>query len=42
VLNDVIDGYITQEIAERVYGVVMAGNPLEIDVRATERLRKKG
>lgn len=41
VLNDVIDGYITQEIAEKVYGVVVVGNPLEIDVRATEHLRKK-
>ena len=41
VLEDVIDGYITQRAAEDVYGVVVLGDPLHIDTEATKRLRKE-
>jgi N-methylhydantoinase B len=39
VLDDVIDGYITVEIAEKVYGVAVVGDPAEIDEVETHRLR---
>lgn len=41
VLDDVIDGYITQKTAEEVYKVVILGDPLHIDTAATERLREE-
>lgn len=41
VLDDVMDGCITQKIAEDVYGVVVLGDPLHIDSAATKRLREE-
>jgi N-methylhydantoinase B len=41
VLDDVIDGYITQETAEDVYGVVILEDPLHIDTEATKRMREE-
>jgi 5-oxoprolinase (ATP-hydrolysing) len=41
VLSDVLDGYTTVELAERDYGVVIAGEPLAVHREATERLRKE-
>ncbi|HHR85760.1 MAG TPA: hydantoinase B/oxoprolinase family protein, partial [Candidatus Acetothermia bacterium] len=41
VFDDVLDGYITEKIAEDVYGVVVLGDPLRIDVAATKALRKE-
>jgi N-methylhydantoinase B len=41
VLNDVIDGYITREIAGNIYGVAVMGDRLEIDVPVTKRLREE-
>lgn len=40
VLNDVMDGYITQKVAEDVYKVVIVGDPLHVDAEATARIRK--
>ena len=40
VLNDVMDGYITQKVAEDVYKVVIVGDPLHVDAEATARMRK--
>ncbi len=39
VLDDVIDGKVSAEAARDDYGVVLAGEPLTIDVAATERKR---
>ncbi len=39
VLNDVLDGYITRETAERVYGVAITGEPPRIDEKGTRQLR---
>ncbi len=39
VLNDVLDGYVTRETAERVYGVAITGEPPQIDEKRTQRLR---
>ena len=39
VREDVLDGYVTKEAAERDYGVVLTGATLAIDAAATERLR---
>jgi len=39
VLDDVRDGYITQETAEQVYGVAIVGDPPTLDEAATHRLR---
>jgi len=39
VLDDVMDGYITQQTAEKVYGVALAGDSLKIDEATTKRLR---
>jgi len=41
VFDDVLDGYITEKIAEDVYGVVVLGDPLRIDLAATKALRKE-
>jgi len=39
VLDDVMDGYITQQTAEKVYGVALTGDPLAIDEVTTKHLR---
>lgn len=39
VLADVLDGYISQEAAERDYGVCLRGHPLAIDAEATTLYR---
>ena len=39
VLDDVLDGNITWETAERVYGVAIVGDPPTLDEAATHRLR---
>lgn len=39
VLEDVRDGYVSLESAERDYGVIVRGNPPALDLDATERLR---
>lgn len=39
VLDDVLDGYITRETAEKVYGVAIVGDPPTLDEAATHRLR---
>lgn len=39
VLNDVVDGYVAIHEAEAQYGVVLNGNPLKIDIEATEKRR---
>jgi N-methylhydantoinase B len=39
VRNDVLDGYVSKEAAERDYGVVLTGSDLKIDAAATEKLR---
>jgi len=41
VLNDVLDGYVTRETAERVYGVAITGEPPRIDEQKTRKLRKE-
>jgi N-methylhydantoinase B len=41
VLDDVIDGYVTIEEAERKYGVVITGDSPTIDVKATEKRRAR-
>jgi len=41
VLDDVIDGYITQKTAEDVYGVIILEDPLHIDTEATKRMREE-
>jgi len=40
VLEDVVQGYISIEKAKTDYGVVINPDVLEIDVKATELLRK--
>ncbi|MCK4411552.1 hydantoinase B/oxoprolinase family protein, partial [Candidatus Bipolaricaulota bacterium] len=40
VLDDVLDGYITPEIARKVYGVAVVGDPAGIDEAETRRLRE--
>jgi N-methylhydantoinase B len=40
VLGDVLDGYITPEIAERVYGVAITLDPPKVDDVKTRRLRE--
>lgn len=40
VRDDVVDGYVSREAAERDYGVVLTDR-LEIDVEATRRLRER-
>jgi len=39
VLDDVMDGYITQQTAEKVYGVALTGDLLAIDEGMTKHLR---
>lgn len=39
VCADVIDGYITREVAEKTYGVVLVGDPMRVNLDATQRLR---
>jgi N-methylhydantoinase B len=39
VRNDVLDGYVSKEAAERDYGVVLTGKDLHVDTAATEKLR---
>lgn len=39
---DVENGYVSREAADSVYGVVLRGDPVAVDVRATERRRGKG
>jgi N-methylhydantoinase B len=39
VLEDVLDGYITREVAREVYGVAIVGDPPRIDAEETARLR---
>ncbi len=39
VLEDVLDGYITREVAREVYGVAIVGDPPRIDTEETARLR---
>jgi hypothetical protein len=39
VLDDVLDGYVTADAARETYGVVVRGEPPEIDWDATEGLR---
>jgi N-methylhydantoinase B len=41
VLRDVARGYFTVEDAEHDYGVVLGGDPLEVDRRATEERRRR-
>jgi N-methylhydantoinase B len=41
VRRDVVDGYVTQDAAERDYGVVLDGE-LRVDAAATGRLRERG
>jgi N-methylhydantoinase B len=42
VRQDVLDGYMTIEAAARDYGLVIDPRTLEIDVAATETLRRPG
>jgi len=42
VLDDVLDGYLSEETARRVYGVVLEGNPLRVNEVETARLREGG
>jgi N-methylhydantoinase B len=39
VLRDVINGLVTPEWAERMYGVVVRGKPLQVDWAATQKKR---
>jgi N-methylhydantoinase B len=39
VRNDVLDGYVTVEGAQRDYGVVLKGADMAIDAAATEQMR---
>ncbi|MBM3572675.1 MAG: hydantoinase B/oxoprolinase family protein, partial [Alphaproteobacteria bacterium] len=39
VLKDVVEGYVSIEVAERIYGVVIDPESLAVDVAATSRLR---
>jgi len=39
VLEDVLDGYISPEVAREIYGVAVVGDPPRIDERETRRLR---
>jgi len=40
VLDDVLDGYITPQIARKVYGVAVVGDPVGIDEVKTNQLRE--
>lgn len=40
VLDDILDGYLSPEIAERVYGVAVTGEPLRLDMERTKTLRE--
>jgi len=40
VQSDVISGYVSMEMAEKEYGVVIKPDSFEVDVKATERLRE--
>ena len=40
VLRDVEDGLLTMQAAERDYGVVLAGTPLEVNLEATAKARR--
>ncbi len=42
VLEDVLDGYIGVEVARKVYGVAIEGDPLRVDGAETARLREGG
>jgi N-methylhydantoinase B len=42
VLRDAVRGYFTGEDAARDYGVVLRGDPLQLDEEATARLRTRG
>ncbi|HBV97709.1 MAG: hypothetical protein JL50_03295 [Peptococcaceae bacterium BICA1-7] len=42
VRNDLLEGLVSPEAAGGIYGVVLAGTDLEVDVEATARLRGKG
>jgi N-methylhydantoinase B len=39
VLNDVLDGYLSQEAAREIYAVHLGGDPLGIDEKKTSKLR---
>jgi N-methylhydantoinase B len=39
VLNDVIDGYVLEDTAEKIYGVAIEKNTLTIDYKSTDKLR---
>ena len=39
VLDDVLDGFTPRELAREAYGVVLTGEPLAVDLEATETLR---
>ena len=39
VLNDVINGFVSQEAAHDVYGVVLSDDGLVVDISATEKRR---
>lgn len=39
VLEDVLDGYLTREVAREVYGVAIVGDPPHVDEEETKRLR---
>ena len=39
VLDDVLDGYITHKVASDVYGVVLTGDPIAVDMEATTKAR---
>jgi len=40
VLDDVLDGYVTPQIARKVYGVAVVGDPVRIDEVKTNQLRE--
>lgn len=41
VINDVLDGYVSLESAEKDYGVIIDTKTWQIDWEATEKLRKE-
>lgn len=42
VLNDVLDGYLSEEAARDVYGMVLEGDPVDVDGAKTIRLTERG
>jgi N-methylhydantoinase B len=41
VLNDVLNGYVSKELARNIYGVVFTSDTLEIDYLETRRQRDR-